>query len=98
MTKLINMKGVVALAMALSFCVCSVASTPGVALTLDNSTIISKPITSYEARDIEGGALPVVAAIAAAPLLKIAISVLAVDAVLIAGSYALYVGVLAAKK
>ena len=96
MTKLINMKGVVALAMALSFCVFSVV--PNNSIAPNNSTIVSEPITSYEARDIEGGALPVVAAIAAAPLLKIAISVLAVDAVLIAGSYALYVGVLAAEK
>lgn len=96
MTKLINMKGVVALAMALSFCVFSVV--PNNSIAPNNSTIVSEPITYYEARDIEGGALPVVAAIAAAPLLKIAISVLAVDAVLIAGSYALYVGVLAAEK
>ena len=92
MTKLINMKGAVALVMALSFCICSVASTPGVSLTLDNSTIVSKPMTSYEARDIEGGALPLIAAaIAASPtIVKVVVATVAVDAVIIAGSFALY--------
>ena len=64
MTKLINVKGVVALAMALSFCIYSVAP--------NNSPIASKPITSYEAQNIKGGALPLVAA---------AVSITAADAV-----------------
>lgn len=78
MTKLINMKGVVALAMALSFCVYSVV--PNNTITSNNSTIISEPITSYEARDIEGGIIPVVIVGAA----------IAADAALICGMLALY--------
>lgn len=77
MTKLINMKGVVALAMALSFCVYSV--TP----TLDNSTIVSKPITSYEAQAIKGGVVVVI------PLAWVGYA-LAADAAIIVGAFALY--------
>ena len=90
MTKLINMKGVVALAMALSFCVFSVV--PNNSIAPNNSTIVSEPITSYEAQDIEGGALPLIAAaIAASPgLVKTVVAIAAVDAVIIAGSFALY--------
>ena len=85
MTKLINMKGAVALAMALSFCVYSVAP------TLDNSTIVSEPITSYEAQSIEGGLLPIAAAVAASPLIiKVVVAVATIDAVLIVGAWALY--------
>ena len=67
MTKLINMKGAVALAMALSFCVYSVAP------TLDNSTIVSKPITSYEAQAIKGGILLTATFLAACILADVAI-------------------------
>ena len=90
MTKLINMKGVVALAMALSFCVFSVV--PNNSIAPNNSTIVSEPIMSYEARDIGGGALPLIAAaIAASPgIVKAVAAIVAVDAVIIAGSFALY--------
>ena len=84
MTKLINMKGAVALAMVLSFCVYSVAFTPGVALTPDNSTIVSKPMTSYEARDIKGGIVAVVI-----PMAWVGYA-LAADAAIIVGGFALY--------
>ena len=50
MTKLINTKGVTALATALGLCAYSIAPS--------NSAIISKPITPSEARDIKGGILP----------------------------------------
>ena len=78
MTKLINMKGVVALAMALSFCVYSVV--PNNTITPNNSTIISEPITSYEAQDIKGGIIPVAIVVAA----------IAADAALIGSMVALY--------
>jgi len=48
MTKLINTKGVTALATALGLCAYSIAPS--------NSEIVSKPITPSEARDIKGGA------------------------------------------
>ena len=93
MTKLINMKGAVALAMVLSFCVYSVASTPGVAPTPDNSTIVSKPITFYEAQDIEGSALPVLAIAA-----KLIIPLIAADLALIGVMALTYVAVEVASK
>ena len=77
MTKLINMKGVVALAMALSFCVFSVV--PNNSIAPNNSTIVSEPITSYEAQDIKGGLLP-----------ALVIAAIAADAALIASMVALY--------
>ena len=88
MIKLINMKGAVALVMALSFCIYSVAP------TLDNSTIVSKPMTSYEAQNIEGSALPVVIAIAA----KILVPLIVADLALIGVMALVYVGLEAAKK
>lgn len=81
MTKLINMKGVVALAMALSFCVFSVV--PNNSITPNNSTIVSEPITSYEAQDIKGGALILI------PLAWVGYA-LAADVVLIVGAMTLY--------
>ena len=77
MIRLINMKGAVALAMALSFCVYSVAP------TLDNSTIVSNPITSYEAQDIKGGVVVLI------PIAWVGYA-LAADAAIIVGSFALY--------
>lgn len=50
MTKLIKTKGVTALATALGLCAYSIAPS--------NSEIVSKPITSSEARDIKGGIIP----------------------------------------
>ncbi len=81
MTKLINMKGVVALAMALSFCIYSVV--PNNTIAPNNSTIVSEPITSYEAQDIKGGALFVI------PLAWVGYA-LAADVVLTVGAMALY--------
>ena len=77
MTKLINMKGVVALAMALSFCVFSIV--PNSSIAPNNSTIVSEPITSYEAQDIKGGLLP-----------ALVIAAIAADAALIGSMVALY--------
>lgn len=76
MTKLINMKGVVALAMALSFCVFSIVPNNSITPT---PTIVSEPITSYEAQDIKGGILP-----------AIVVAAIAADAALIASMVALY--------
>ena len=89
MTKLINMKGVVALAMALSFCVYSVV--PNNSITPNNGTIVSEPITSYEAQDIKGGALVII------PLAWVGYA-LAADVVLIVGAMALYGTLEAAKQ
>ncbi|MCY3666254.1 MAG: hypothetical protein OXH81_11390 [Gemmatimonadetes bacterium] len=77
MTKLINMKGVVALAMALSFCVFSVV--PNNSITPTTATIVSEPIMSYEVQDIKGGILP-----------AIVVAAIAADAALIASMVALY--------
>lgn len=76
MTKLINMKGVVALAMALSFCVFSVVPNNSITPT---TAIVSEPITSYEVQDIKGGILP-----------AIVVAAIAADAALIASMVALY--------
>ena len=91
MTKLINMKGVVALAMALSFCVYSIAP------TLDNSTIVSKPMTSYEAQNIEGSALPVALPVIAYAI-KIVVPLIVADLALIGVMALVYVGLEASKK
>jgi hypothetical protein len=50
MTKIINTKGAMALAMALGFCAQSIVPS--------NSALVSKPITPVEAQHIKGGVVP----------------------------------------
>lgn len=59
MTKIINTKGAMALAMALGFCAQSIVPS--------NSALVSKPITPTEAQHIKGGVIPI--AIVAAALI-----------------------------